>query len=118
MNSKAFYELVTDEALYAAADAWIRCLRGPGGDKICRETSFILSNGKFCEVLAELLPEDPLAFALFVENFDAAELNLETSLLTKIFVQGISASEYSLPLLARGCLKVTEKDSDSAGAEA
>lgn len=101
--SGAYLELTLNETLLAAGETWVRCLRGPGGVETCQEMKFVLQERKLCEAILEMLAEDPLAFALLVENFNIDDLNCDKSAAVSMLAQGAMAAEYSLSSLFKAC---------------
>lgn len=114
VTSKAFLGLLMDETLLAAALAWVRCFRGPGGDNICREMLFVLQEGKLCEAILEILAEDPLAMALHWENYDLKETGCNKSGIVSMLARSVLASEYSFSSLVKVCLDIAGKEPETA----
>ncbi|MGQ9558492.1 MAG: hypothetical protein ACUVTU_11125 [Desulfurispora sp.] len=66
--SPAYWQALCAEAVLAAARAWYRFLRGPGGTNVCRDAAFVFADRELAAEILDLLAEDPLVLALFVQE--------------------------------------------------
>ncbi|MFZ5590407.1 MAG: hypothetical protein ACOY81_01145 [Bacillota bacterium] len=66
--SRAYWQTLCDEASLAAAKAWCRFLRSPGGTNVCGELAFVFTDRQLTEEIGHVLAEDPLLLALFLQE--------------------------------------------------
>ena len=103
ISSKVLGRILIDEAVSAAAGAWIRCLKGPGGDNVCLENVWVFEDEELAREVLESLAGEPVAFALFIKEMKQEDgvqktqmLGVPDELLITFFTRGIMAAEYSL----------------------
>lgn len=66
--SPAYWQALCEEAVLAAARAWYRFWRGPGGTNVCRSAGYVFADRELAAEILDLLAEDPLALALFIKE--------------------------------------------------
>lgn len=66
--SPAYWQALCDEAVLAAARAWYRFWRGPGGSNVCGDMAYVFTDDQLAGEIFDLLAEDPLVLALFVKE--------------------------------------------------
>ena len=97
-ESAAMLEALVDEAVAAAAGAWVRCLNGPGGDHRVWELHGALEDPEIAENVLIILSSDPRALALLLED-DRPELSqiaLELNEQIKYVKKGANAAAFCL----------------------
>ncbi len=111
-NSKVMIEIETGEAVSAAAEAWVRCLKSPGGDNICAENTWVFEDHGLGLEILESLARDPVAFVSIIHESESKNITfeLETELILKYMARGIIASEYSLRSLLKESVPLAVKN--------
>jgi len=67
-ESAALLEVLLEDALGAAAAAWVRCLGGPGGGHQVLEIPLAFSDRELAEAIISELAQDPRALTLLLED--------------------------------------------------
>jgi len=67
-KSAAMLEVLLEDALGAAAAAWVRCLGGPGGGHQVLEIPLVFADRELAEAIITELAQDPRALALLLED--------------------------------------------------
>lgn len=101
-ESAAMMEALLDEALLCAAEGWMRCLCGPGGDHRVWEISELLSDLELAEVIFSELVKDPRALALMFEEapddfLDSGRLNE----LLELLQAGMKTTQYCMEVFVK-----------------
>jgi hypothetical protein len=111
-SSKMLGYIIIEEAMSAAAGAWVRCLKGPGGTNICLENNWVFEDTEMAAEILENLAAEPVAFTSLMEanKEDAAKkvrLSALPDELTLFFLsRGIMAAEYSLSNLLKEVISI------------
>ena len=140
VSSKMLGHIIIDEAVSAAAGAWVRCLKGPGGTNICLENNWVFEDEELAREILESLADEPVAFVSFIMEANIMEANtmeadtmeadtmkakmknkaqkerlpgLPDELLVYFLTRGIMAAEYSLSNLLRALLPIVLERPDT-----
>lgn len=105
-SSSSYMNILLEETLAAAATAWHRCLRGPGGVNFCLDNLWIFQEEDLSDELVGLLAQDPVAYIALVKEAaeDRSREGLRNILELGNLLQGALASEYCLSNLLGECL--------------
>ena len=105
-NSSSYMNIFLVEALSAEANAWHRCLRGPGGVNLCLANLWLFAEEDFFDEFMSLLNQDPVAYMALVN--EAAEnrgsQGLENILQLENLLQGVQSSQFCLLNFLQECL--------------
>lgn len=95
-ESAAMLEALVEDALGAAAAAWVRCLCGPGGDHRVLEMPLALADRELAEFIFMELARDPRALALLMEDVRSWQegAGLEQQQLLVLLRKGARAAQF------------------------
>lgn len=108
-ESAAMLEALVDEAVSAAAGAWVCCLNGPGGDHRVWEIPGALEDIEIAEHIFIILSSDPRALALLLED-DRPELSkiaLELNAQIEYLKKGAAAAAFCIETITGRLKKMT-----------
>lgn len=107
-ESASMLEALLEEAVDAAAGAWVRCLGGPGGDHRVWELPPVLSDPEVAGAVFAELAADPRALALLLEEAprELASTGLEPEDLLEVLQRGAKAAEFCHNTITRGIEKL------------
>ncbi|WP_347490333.1 hypothetical protein [Desulfoscipio sp. XC116] len=103
-ESAAMLEAFMEDALAAAAAAWVRCLCGPGGDHQVLEMPLVMADPELGEAIISELARDPRALALLVEEvrLRPAGVGLSRQRLPVLLQKGAQAARYCYDTITAG----------------
>lgn len=107
-ESAAMLETLQEEALFAAAGAWVRCLGGPGGDHRVFEIPGALADPELVEAIFIELTREPRALALLLEEKPLKLTNtaLDNEELIKFLQRGVKTADFCLSTILSGINKI------------
>ncbi|MBF7081775.1 hypothetical protein IT084_02120 [Desulfallas sp. Bu1-1] len=107
-ESASMLEMLLEDAVYAAAGAWVRCLCGPGGDHRVWELPPVLSDPEMAEAVFIELAGNPRALALLLEDVprELASTGLEPEELVEMLQRGARAAEFCHNTIIKGIEKL------------
>ncbi len=103
-ESTAMLEALMEDALGAAAAAWVRCLCGPGGGHRVSEIPLALADRELVEAVISELAQDPRALTLLVEDVrpQPADIGLSTEEFIAFMQMGAEAVRYCQDTITKG----------------
>jgi len=111
-SSKILLEHLISETVSAAAVAWHRCLRGPGGVHFCLDNMWVFNDKELAGEILETVARDPVVFITLVE--EAVEhgrgQEIERLPVLEHLLEGVVTSEYCLTNLLKHSLVIAARD--------
>ncbi len=110
-ESAAMLEALMEDTLGAAAEAWVRCLCGPGGGHRVLEISQTLADPELAKSIISELACDPRALTLLMEDvrLQPADLGLTSEEFIALLESGAEAARYCLETIMDGITRSSEK---------
>ncbi|KAF1086232.1 hypothetical protein SPSYN_00976 [Sporotomaculum syntrophicum] len=110
-ESAAMLEALIEDALGAAAEAWVRCLRGPGGGHRVLEIPQALADPDLAESIISELARDPQALTLLLEDVrpQPSDVGLTLEQYVALLESGVEAARYCLDTIMAGITVSSEK---------
>lgn len=110
-ESAAMLEALMEDTLGAAAEAWVRCLCGPGGGHRVLEIPQALADPELAELIIGELARDPRALTLLIEDVrpQPADIGLSSEEYIAFLESGAEAARYCLEAIMAGIIESCEK---------